>query len=303
MNPEYLALHAAATIKRHDERTHRTAEVTRRRFLAGVAAGAVGTALLPLESFAQHLEGQRVAPRSDRFSRIFDLPSFAEPTPQIQAALMELGAPGGLMDAKDPLHEGPIRLITNPELSPNNRDNPAATAGSRSSAVSRPRHDVRRDVEARRAHAAGALARIPVHPRSIWIRCTAAVRRASPQLYDPADRAKFKVEHGGLFEDLPRGTDGRAIIADPRNDENLMIAGLQVAFLLFHNRVVDRLRDDGEDRRLAAARLAEGGFKLREREEDDRRRASSRKRADWSPGTITGSSSTSSCPRSSAGHS
>ena len=42
---------------------------------------------------------------------------------------MELGAPGGLMDAKDPLHEGPIRLITNPELSPRNRDNPAATAG------------------------------------------------------------------------------------------------------------------------------------------------------------------------------
>ena len=47
----------------------------------------------------------------------------------MQAALMELGAPGGLMDAKDPLHEGPIRLITNPELSPNNRDNPSMTAG------------------------------------------------------------------------------------------------------------------------------------------------------------------------------
>jgi hypothetical protein len=47
----------------------------------------------------------------------------------VQAALLELGAPGGLMDAKDPLHEGPIRLITNPELSPNNRDNPSMTAG------------------------------------------------------------------------------------------------------------------------------------------------------------------------------
>ncbi len=60
---------------------------------------------------------------------MFDLPSFAEPTAQTQAALMELGAPGGLMDAKDPLHEGSIRLITNPELSPHNRDNTAATAG------------------------------------------------------------------------------------------------------------------------------------------------------------------------------
>jgi hypothetical protein len=33
------------------------------------------------------------------------------------------------MDARDPLQEGPIRLITNPELSPHNRDNPALTAG------------------------------------------------------------------------------------------------------------------------------------------------------------------------------
>ena len=33
------------------------------------------------------------------------------------------------MDAKDPLSEGPIRLITNPELSPNNRDSAAHTAG------------------------------------------------------------------------------------------------------------------------------------------------------------------------------
>jgi hypothetical protein len=57
----------------------------------------------------------------------------------------------------------------------------------------------------------------------------------SPQLYDPDDRAKFRVESGGLFEDLPREPSGRAIIADPRNDENVVIAGLQVAMLLVHN--------------------------------------------------------------------
>jgi hypothetical protein len=60
------------------------------------------------------------------------------------------------------------------------------------------------------------------------------------------DPVKFKVESGGLFEDLPRRSDGRAIIAEPRNDENLIIAGLQAAFLLFHNRVVDRIRQ-GDD--------------------------------------------------------
>ena len=61
-----------------------------------------------------------------------------------------------------------------------------------------------------------------------------------------------------MFEDLPRA-DGTAIIADPRNDENLMIAGLQSAFLLFHNRVVDKLRDgDGKGMSLDGEGLDEG---------------------------------------------
>jgi hypothetical protein len=37
-----------------------------------------------------------------------------------------------------------------------------------------------------------------------------------------------------------------AVIGDPRNDENLFIAQLHVAFLRFHNRMVDALRDAGE---------------------------------------------------------
>ena len=64
-------------------------------------------------------------------------------------------------------------------------------------------------------------------------------------LYEPADRAKLRIGHGGLFEDLPRLADGAALIADPRNDEHVVIAGLQCAFILFHNRVVDLLRSRG----------------------------------------------------------
>ena len=123
--------------------------------------------------------------------------------------------------------------------------------------------------------------------------------QASRQLYDPRDLAKFKVEYGGLFEDLPRTPDGTAIIADPRNDENLMIAGLQVAMLQFHNRVVDRLRDDGDgDRRASRGRSARG----RSPRTSIRipAAACSSRRAGWSPGTTSGSSSTSSCRRSSA---
>jgi heme peroxidase len=40
---------------------------------------------------------------------------------------------------------------------------------------------------------------------------------------------------------LPRAPDGTAIIADPRNDENLIIAGLHAAFLLFHNHATDEV--------------------------------------------------------------
>src|SRR3712207_2364764 len=64
---------------------------------------------------------------------------------------------------------------------------------------------------------------------------------------------KLKVGHGGRFEDLPRdpGT-WAAVIADPRNDENLMLAGLHAAFL--HNRVADLVaRGGGEHRRNAFA--------------------------------------------------
>jgi hypothetical protein len=50
---------------------------------------------------------------------------------------------------------------------------------------------------------------------------------------------------GGLdpsANDLPRQRDGTAIIIDPRNDENLVIAQLHVLFAKFHNRILDLLR-------------------------------------------------------------
>lgn len=42
--------------------------------------------------------------------------------------------------------------------------------------------------------------------------------------------------------DLPRGPNGRALIGDPRNDENLIVSQLHVAFIRFHNTVVDHVR-------------------------------------------------------------
>lgn len=44
-----------------------------------------------------------------------------------------------------------------------------------------------------------------------------------------------------LNEDLPRAGNDRAIIGDPRNDENSIVCQIQMAFLRYHNAVVDRI--------------------------------------------------------------
>jgi len=66
-----------------------------------------------------------------RFGRMFQyLPPFAPPSDTVRAALMELGKPGGLIDARDNLGAGPAALIVDPLLSLNNPNNPAHTAGT-----------------------------------------------------------------------------------------------------------------------------------------------------------------------------
>src|SRR5215472_13073991 len=45
---------------------------------------------------------------------------------------------------------------------------------------------------------------------------------------------------------VPRGPDGRALIGDPRNDENRIVAQLHAIFLRFHNQVADHLARQGK---------------------------------------------------------
>jgi hypothetical protein len=77
----------------------------------------------------------------------------------------------------------------------------------------------------------------------------------SPQLYarDPSNitqpgpklligKNSISPDPAGQFRnDLPRSPEGRALIGDHRNDENLLVAQTQLAFLKFHNKVVDTL--------------------------------------------------------------
>src|SRR5204862_8361828 len=65
----------------------------------------------------------------------------------------------------------------------------------------------------------------------------------SPYLYQRDDPAKL-LENDG---DLPRNQEGIALVGDPRNDVHAFMSQMQVAFIQAHNRLVDRLREDGAD--------------------------------------------------------
>jgi hypothetical protein len=69
---------------------------------------------------------------------------------------------------------------------------------------------------------------------------------ANPHLYDTtSDNTKLVLSPDGV--DLARtvpgdGSAGVALIGDPRNDENLLLNQIHLAFIKFHNQVVDALR-------------------------------------------------------------
>src|SRR5262245_46318559 len=114
--------------------TSQSARISRRTFLAALRTGAVMAAtsgFVPAGAFAQ-LRHRHFVLREDRFGRIFpDLPPFfTSVTDELKAAMVEIGKPGGLLDAKDNLLAGPVELIVDPDLSENNPNNPTHTAGT-----------------------------------------------------------------------------------------------------------------------------------------------------------------------------
>ena len=65
---------------------------------------------------------------------------------------------------------------------------------------------------------------------------------ANPYLYQ-RDANKFLIgmTSGGEPNDLPRLTNKLAVIGDPRNDENLLVAQVHLAFMKAHNRIFDMI--------------------------------------------------------------
>jgi hypothetical protein len=189
----------------------------------------------------------QVPPRSihydrGKFGRLFPLlPPFAKDTPDVRARLLALGERGGIMDAGDaPPPADPLAP------NPNNPDNPTMTAGFTFLGQFID-HDLTFDPTS-------SLER-QSDPESIANFRTPALeldnaygsgRGASPHLYDQASpgASKFLID-ASAPKDLPRNSQNTAIIGDPRNDENLIVSQLHLAFLKFHNAVVDHVQSGG----------------------------------------------------------
>jgi hypothetical protein len=234
---------------------------------AGLVAGSMGGADLgaiaakaasPPASPARVM-GPGAPATSVDFGRIFpNLPPFADATDTVRAALREVGMLGGILDARDDLAAGAKALIVNSAVNGNptisnpygtNPDNPTMTAGS-TFVGQFVDHDITFDQT--------SILGLPKDPLSSPNSRTPALDLDSvfgggpgvrPDLYVPHSIGtvgpKLKIGTGGVHEDVPRLPNGdgtySALLGDPRNDENLMIAGLHCAHILFYNRVLDQL--------------------------------------------------------------
>ncbi|MDA0174169.1 hypothetical protein OJ998_34025 [Solirubrobacter taibaiensis] len=214
--------------------------MSRRGLLAGAATVVAGSALAPARASAAGTGAAAPPPtihtavRPDRFGRLFDLPPFANPTTQVKTALRTLGAPGGIMDAKDDLAAGPLGLILNPGA---NTDNPNHTAGM-TFVGQFIDHDITLD--------ATSPLGVPTAPEATINRRTPAFDLDSvygsgpfgdPLLYED-DKLRLKAGRRGEHEDVPRLPDGTALIGDSRNDENVAVNGIHAAFIAAHNQLL-----------------------------------------------------------------
>jgi hypothetical protein len=69
----------------------------------------------------------------------------------------------------------------------------------------------------------------------------------NPYLYNRRDPARLLLGRiaSGTEDDLPRNSEGTALAGDPRQDSHVLMSQMQVAMARAHNRLVDRLREDG----------------------------------------------------------
>jgi hypothetical protein len=190
-----------------------------------------------------------------KFGRLFpSLPPFGADSPKLREALREIGEKGGIMDCNDDLTLPPQDHITNLSVQGGNPNSPVMTAGMTFLGQFID-HDMTFDPTS-------SLER-QIDPELVENFRTPSLgldnvygsgHLASPHLFDTRDGfggIKFLLEPLGVTGkdgiqkfDVSRNTCNTALIGDPRNDENLIVSQLQVIFLRFHNKVIDRLHAD-----------------------------------------------------------
>ncbi len=233
-----------------DRQGSQTGGIGRRKFLGAVGAGGITLAASSFIGMRSAL-AQRVVLREENFGRMFPRlePFFERPGQALNAALVEIGKLGGVMDARDNLAAGPIALIVDPALNANNPNSTTHTAGATFMGQFMD-HDMTFDLTSALGDPTdpedSPNARTPkLDLDSVY----AGGPRRSPQLYGhDGSRIKLRVGVNGPFEDLPRNAQSVAILGDPRNDENIVLSQLHAAFLKFHNAAVDLVR--ARNRRL-----------------------------------------------------
>ena len=201
----FRAVRRITVTRRHTNDQQPT--LSRRRLIGSLGVGAAG-ALAMGSSIANaevpDSELATVVNAPQTFGRMFpNLPPFAQPTEAVKAALRELGKPGGIMDARDPLDRGPIQLIMDPRSQHGEPRQPEPHGRHDvPRPVPRPRHDLRHDVAAGRADPAGDRRPTPAPRRSTWTRSTAAA--------PPAARSSTPVRPGQAAHRVRRPVRGRA---------------------------------------------------------------------------------------------
>jgi hypothetical protein len=190
----------------------------------------------------------------DDFNKLFpDLPPFASCNDADAVhRVRQLGMKGGLMDALDPRV-----TVTNP-LAANDDKTPNPVQPNRNPDNTNTRmtvgftflgqfidHDLTFDpmpiqcgqtaspnLRSRFFDLDSVYGRGPDVDRVLYDRASELDRQAPIKFFVDFDAPR----------DLPRTSQQRAIIADPRNDENVIISQLHLAFLRFHNEVTDHLK-------------------------------------------------------------
>jgi hypothetical protein len=153
-----------------------------------------------------------------RYGRMFDLP----PLEVEQERLYQVGAAGGFCDAGD-------------------READSSVEAGWPFFGQYIAHDLTADRSPLRVHGDVQALRNMRTPRANLESLYGGGPVGSPYMYQRGDPAKL-LENDG---DLPRNQDGFALIGDPRNDVHVFVSQLQLGFLRAHNRLVDRLREDG----------------------------------------------------------